>query len=167
MRISPPLEIFVTVPNFEVMPREAKKRGRRASQKHPRDENDNIESSSKRQRTRHSTDGEPVEEFISLDYDAQNADEDQAADNGLERRYYGMLDEQEHEYFKNADQMLEVNQFRDAEERSLFIENLHKEAAGKELKLACGQTGSRLLERLIQLSTPDQLENLFQQFKGE
>ncbi|KAL9089344.1 MAG: hypothetical protein Q9159_002560 [Coniocarpon cinnabarinum] len=150
------------------MPREHKKRGRHAAHKRRRDDPDENEASSwKRRRTSEAAedpDGPPAD-FIALHDDAAEADHE--ASDGRERRFYGLLDEQEHEYFKNADQMLEVNQFRDADERSIFIENLHKEAGGKELKLACEQTGSRLMERLILLSTHDQLKSLFQKFDGE
>jgi nucleolar protein 9 len=52
-------------------------------------------------------------------------------------------------------------------EKALFIQNLYKEAAGKELKIAHSQGCSRLLERLILLSTPAQLKALFQSFSGK
>lgn len=51
--------------------------------------------------------------------------------------------------------------------KSLFISNLYKEAQGKELKIAHSQGCSRLLERLILLSTPAQLKALFQCFSGQ
>ena len=142
------------------MPREKQKRGRRALQKRQRDDRDESESSvAKRRRTQSEHDA-PAADFIPLDREDISA-------GGKERPFYGMLDEQEHEYFRNADQMLEVNQFRDAEERALFIGNVHKEADGKELKLACQQSGSRLLERLILLSNPDQLKALLRKFQGQ
>ena len=48
----------------------------------------------------------------------------------------------------------------------MFLANVWKEADGKELKIANSQT-SRLLERLILLSSPDQLKGLFQKFSGK
>jgi nucleolar protein 9 len=54
-----------------------------------------------------------------------------------------------------------------ATEKALFIGNLHREAVGKELKIAHSQGCSRLLERLILLSTPAQLKALFQSFSGQ
>ena len=39
--------------------------------------------------------------------------------------------------------------------------------SGKELKLANSQSCSRLMERLILLSTPNQLKDLFQKFSGQ
>jgi nucleolar protein 9 len=81
--------------------------------------------------------------------------------------YYGMLDDDEQEYFKRADEMLELNQFDDPEARKLFLDSVYKEADGKELKIANSQSCSRLLERLILLSSPDQLKSLFQKFNGQ
>lgn len=81
--------------------------------------------------------------------------------------FYGLLDEDEQEYFKRADSILELNQFADAEERHIFLANVYKETRGKELKLANSQSCSRLMERLILMSTPDQLKALFQKFSGQ
>ena len=85
----------------------------------------------------------------------------------MEKPFFGMLDEEEQEYFKRADDMLESNDFATLEERTLFMSNLYKEADGKELKIASSQSCSRLMERLIQLSTPAQLKKLFQKFGGK
>jgi hypothetical protein len=81
--------------------------------------------------------------------------------------YYGMLDDDEQEYFKRADELLELHQFDDHDARKLFLDSVYKEADGKELKIANSQSCSRLLERLILLSSPDQLKNLFQKFSGQ
>ncbi|KAI9773948.1 MAG: Nucleolar protein 9 [Candelina submexicana] len=77
-----------------------------------------------------------------------------------------MLDQDEQDYFKRADEMLELNQFNNDEERTLFLSNIYREADGKELKLANSQSCSRLMERLILLSTPEQLKTLFGKFSG-
>jgi nucleolar protein 9 len=60
-----------------------------------------------------------------------------------------------------------MNSFEDAEQRQLFLANVWREAEGKELKIANSQSCSRLMERLIQLSTPAQLKGLFQRFYGK
>ena len=78
-----------------------------------------------------------------------------------------MLDEEEQEYFKRADDMLESNAFATLEERDLFLANLYREADGKELKIASSQSCSRLMERLIQVSPSAQLKKLFQKFSGK
>lgn len=84
-----------------------------------------------------------------------------------ETPFYGMLDEEEQEYFTRADDMLELNQFEGPEERSLFLANVYKEANGKELRLANSQSCSRLMERLILMSDANQLKTLFQKFAGQ
>ncbi|KAB8292909.1 hypothetical protein EYC80_007274 [Monilinia laxa] len=83
-----------------------------------------------------------------------------------DRPYYGLLEDEEQEYFRRADELLELNDFPSSEERSLFLANVYREAKGKELKIACSQSCSRLMERLILLSTPQQKKKLFTQFAG-
>lgn len=85
----------------------------------------------------------------------------------VERAFFGVLDEEEQEYFKRADELLAANSFGDAEEKKLFLENVYREAEGKELKIAQSQSCSRLLERLIAQSSPPQLKNVFQKFAGK
>ncbi|KAF2175043.1 PLP-dependent transferase [Zopfia rhizophila CBS 207.26] len=144
------------------MPKENKKRGRREEQKKRKREHSDNEPGSKRYKksTEEEVDYDPVDD---VPY------QDDAID-GVTRPgdmpFYGMLDEEEQEYFKRADEMLELNQFGDPEERSLFLENVYREADGKELKIANSQSCSRLMERLILLSTPEQLKGLFHKFSG-
>jgi nucleolar protein 9 len=77
-----------------------------------------------------------------------------------------MLEDEEQEYFRQADELLELNNFPGPEERSLFLANVYREAEGKELKIACSQSCSRLMERLILLSTVEQKKKLFDKFSG-
>ena len=96
--------------------------------------------------------------------------QDDSLDNAYphaEKPFFGMLDEEEQEYFKRADDMLETNSFGNAEERDLFLSKVYSEAEGKELKIAQSQSCSRLMERLIQLSTVPQMKQLFQAFSGK
>lgn len=149
------------------MPKEHRKRGRREEKKRKREEEEEDQSAtSKRQK---SEDAEAEVEII-VDGDDENRPQEgypEYAPRPVEIPFYGLLDEDEQEYFKRADSMLELNQFADPEERSLFLANVYKEASGKELKIANSQSCSRLMERLILLSTPDQLKNLFQKFSGQ
>lgn len=149
------------------MPKEHKKRGRRDEEKKRKREHvEDPEAASKRRRK--SVDEEPQDR--QPDEDDQQPFQDEAID-GVTRPgampFYGMLDEDEQEYFKRADEMLELNQFDGPDERNLFIESVYKEADGKELKIANSQSCSRLMERLILLSTPKQLKDLFQKFSGQ
>jgi hypothetical protein len=157
------------------MPREMKKRGRRGDEKKRKlEEEEEIQqefAQPKRQRTEDGGDDEAADQqdFVALpsqdDVFANENGEGQGAP--VEQVFFGMLDEEEQEYFKRADEMLEMNNFADAEERSLFLANVYREANGKELKIANSQSCSRLMERLIQLSTPAQLKTLFQKFSGK
>ncbi|CAD0082721.1 unnamed protein product [Aureobasidium vineae] len=157
------------------MPRELKKRGRRGEEKKRKlEEEEEVHqefAQPKRQRTE--DDGDEAAEqqdFVGLPQDGAYTNGDYQNGEGqgppVEQVFFGMLDEEEQEYFKRADEMLEMNNFADAEERSLFLANVYREANGKELKIANSQSCSRLMERLIQLSTPAQLKTLFQKFSG-
>lgn len=148
------------------MPQANKKRGRRMKgekRKHEDAEDDPAlaESTAKRRKSSDAAVNHDV---------AQAAEHDQAPDGAYaagEKAFFGMLDDEEQEYFKRADDMLESNTFGDDEERKLFLSNVYREAEGKELKIAQSQSCSRLMERLVQLSTPDQLKKLFQSFSGK
>lgn len=143
------------------MPKEHRKRGRREEKKRKREEQE-LEESSKRRKS------EDADGYIPL-YGVENGQEYEHipyAGPG-ELPFYGSLDDAEQEYFKRADSLLEMNQFASPEERDLFLENVYTEAKGKELKIANSQSCSRLMERLIQMSTPRQLKTLFQTFGGQ
>ena len=146
------------------MPKENRKRGRREEKKRKR-EGEEIENLSKRQKSE-DTDTEIQIYNGEVEQEEENTEYIPYAGPG-ELPFYGQLDEGEQEYFKRADSLLEVNQFGDSEERDLFLANVYKEAKGKELKIANSQSCSRLMERLIQLSTPSQLKTLFQKFSGQ
>ena len=147
------------------MPQANKKRGRRGEgrkRKHEDGEDgpEQVEASKRRK----SALPDQEDDFIKMDSHEPSLE---AAYPPMEKAFFGMLDEDEQEYFKRADDMLESNAFATPEERVLFLSNLCKEADGKELKLASSQSCSRLMERLIQLSTPAQLKKLFQKFGGK
>ncbi|EMR63934.1 putative rrna processing protein [Eutypa lata UCREL1] len=85
---------------------------------------------------------------------------------GGEREFFGMLSEEEQEYFRSVDEQLDVDDFPSQEERDLYLAGVFTEAQGKELKLACSQSCSRLMERLILMSNTRQKKKLFEQFGG-
>lgn len=87
-------------------------------------------------------------------------------DQDAEKEFFGMLADEEQEYFRHADEMLEINQFPSAEDRQLFVDSVFREAQTKELKLASSQSCSRLMERLIQIATTPQKKQLFEAFGG-
>lgn len=151
------------------MPNENKKkgpRGRRAEEKKRQLEQEEGPDARHHEKRRKTSDADNNVEIVGNLYQEHYGGDAPGAE-GAENVFYGLLDEEEQEYFKKADDMLEVNQFADPEERYLFLSNLYKEAAGKELKIACSQSCSRLMERLIILSSADQLKKLFQKFNGQ
>ncbi|KAI1350399.1 pumilio-family RNA binding repeat domain-containing protein [Xylaria sp. FL0043] len=83
-----------------------------------------------------------------------------------EREFFGMLSDQEQEYFRSVDEQLDIDSFPSHEERQLFLASVFAEAQGKELKLACSQSCSRLMERLILMANTRQKKKLFEQFAG-
>lgn len=148
------------------MPKEHKRRGRRDDQKKRKRDADQ-DAASKRHKTddvahQQSRQSRQAEDPAHQQY---QHDAEEVARPG-EMQFYGMLDDDEQEYFKKADEMLELNQFDTPQDRAMFLQSVYTEADGKELKLANSQSCSRLLERLILLSTPDQLKHLFQKFNG-
>jgi nucleolar protein 9 len=145
------------------MPKENKHaRGRRGAEgKRKRTDERDEEHHAKR---RKSADPEEIQ-FTGTD-NAEVFEDGAHAPGGTERPFFGLLDDEEQEYFRRADELLELNDFPSPEERSLFLANVYKEAEGKELKIANSQSCSRLMERLILLSTPDQKKKLFEKFSG-
>ncbi|KAL5121125.1 Nucleolar protein 9 [Pleosporales sp. CAS-2024a] len=143
------------------MPREHHKRGRREEQRKRKRDHDHVDAAPKRHRAARADEGASIEHADAVQYEPAAA-----ATRPGELTYYGALDDDEQEYFRRADELLELNQFADPDARTLFLASVYKEADGKELKIAHSQSCSRLLERLILLSSPDQLKTLFQKFSG-
>lgn len=154
------------------MPTENRKRGRREEKKRKREQQDADKDAKRHKREeqvdtvlQQYDDAQPFPDQTAAPYQDDAMDVDGVTRPGA-MPFYGMLDEDEQEYFKKADEMLELNQFADPEERAMFLANVWKEADGKELKIANSQSCSRLMERLILLSTADQLKRLFQKFSS-
>ncbi|KAI9367201.1 nucleolar protein 9 [Aspergillus egyptiacus] len=149
------------------MPRENQKRGRRAAEKAKKEETkrkrDEAPEKSTTKRLKPSTDENAITagaDYIPLEEESHNeAQQD-------DMPFYGLLDTEEQEYFSRANEMLELNQFQDAEERRLFVDSVYREARGKELKIACSQSCSRLMEKLISVSDVRQIRRLFNKFLG-
>ncbi|KAM0811182.1 putative Pumilio-family RNA binding repeat domain-containing protein [Seiridium cardinale] len=81
-----------------------------------------------------------------------------------EKEFFGMLSDSEQEYFRSVDEQLDIDDFPSQEARDMYLANVFVEAQGKELKLACSQSCSRLMERLILMSNSRQKKKLFEQF---
>jgi len=100
---------------------------------------------------------------IEHDYGASAA---AAAAGQVEKEFFGMLSEDEQEYFRGVDEMLETDDFESAEDRRSYLNGVFAEARDKALKLACSQSCSRLMERLILMSNTRQKKMLFGAFAG-
>ena len=153
------------------MPKESKhSRGRREEKKlkRKRDKDEDTTVEAKRQKSQDPTGKDQDEEGDDQFSDTDNAivPEQEGGTEVTERPFYGMLDDEEQEYFRRADELLELNDFDQPEERDIFLANVYKEAEDKELKIACSQSCSRLMERLILLSTEAQKKKLFEKFAG-
>ncbi|EMD00277.1 hypothetical protein BAUCODRAFT_63868 [Baudoinia panamericana UAMH 10762] len=143
------------------MPQENKKRGRRMNKRKAEDEGSAIQQTSKRQKS--NEDLNQQADFVPLQAQEESVDNAYPA---AEKPFFGMLDAEEQEHFKQAYEQLDPTSFGDLEDPDTFLTNVWKDAEGKELKIAQSQSCSRLMERLIQLSTASQLKKLFQAFSG-
>ena len=155
------------------MPREGKKRGRREQDKErKRKATDRYQRSTKRFKTDHVSEedasnevavrGEAGDDFIGLDVVRPAG----AEEPGEETQFYGLLEPEEQEYYANVNNKIVANDFESAEDRAIFIDAVHRETEGKEIKVASSQSSSRYLEKIILLSTPEQLRRLFSKFLG-
>lgn len=161
-----------------IMPKENRARGRREEKKlkRKRERGGDETGTPKKQKSQDAAgelqyigidSNEPPPEQEWVGEATEGADGREEGDRGaIKRPFYGLLSDEEQEYFRHADELLEVNNFETPEERSLFLANVYREAEGKELKLACSQSCSRLMERLILLSTVEQKKKLFGVFSG-
>lgn len=80
--------------------------------------------------------------------------------------FYGLVDSEEIEYFKQAESTLNADTFASDEERAGFIRSVLEEARGKELKLVTNQICSKLMERLVLFASGRQLKHIFHQFSN-
>ncbi|KAI0965603.1 pumilio-family RNA binding repeat domain-containing protein [Xylaria arbuscula] len=126
-----------------------------------------VPTAKRRRHNEDETTGDQAPEFDNGYEESQAAAA--AAVEGLlpsEREFFGMLSDQEQEYFRSVDEQLDLDSFPSQDERQLFLASVFAEAQGKELKLACSQSCSRLMERLILMSNTRQKKKLFEQFAG-
>ncbi|KAL9622780.1 MAG: hypothetical protein Q9160_002899 [Pyrenula sp. 1 TL-2023] len=157
------------------MPQEKKKRGRREQQKQKRkhSEASPADAISKKQHLdnkgasdRNAKPGiqdaedtyDPSADFVGLGLDRTSWPK--------ESSFFGLLDEEEQAYYANANSKLELDDFESPEDRALFVDAVYRESDGKELKIACSQSCSRYLERLILISKSVQLKSLWSKFRG-
>ncbi|KAK9471611.1 armadillo-type protein [Dipodascopsis tothii] len=83
-----------------------------------------------------------------------------------QQAFYGLLDPTQLDYFRQADQQLAVPAFETDEEKDQFCNAVWAEMDRIELKVATDQAGSKLLERLITLAPSSRLRTVFGTFSG-
>lgn len=147
----------------------ARKRGRELAEDEERSAKRQRKADDSYQETNGLDNSDPNTDFIPFEDDEQVQHEPNnrprgGAGGNFEREFFGMLADQEQEYFRHADELLELNDFPSSEERHIFLQSVYREARGKELKLASSQSCSRLMERLILLSSTRQKKRLFGAF---
>ena len=156
------------------MPKAVKQRGRRAVEKQKKeatgiqDEAHIEEPVAKRRKV--AIDETPQEIHVEGDagddyiHFGATEDNDAVESNDQQTTFYGLLTDEEQEYYAKVNTKITTDDFENDEERSDFIEAVYRESAGKEIKLASSQSCSRHLEKIIQLSTQTQLKALFRAF---
>ena len=147
------------------MPQPNKKRGRRLEGKKRKldDGEDDPEPRQSRKR-RKSIDINRDHDFTPMD------DQDESLDSAYpprEKAFFGMLEDEEQEYFRSQLSKLETNSFEEDEGPDDVLDDVYRESDGKELKLAQSQSCSRLMERVIHHATPVRLKKLFSKFRGK
>ena len=142
----------------------SKRQAIREERKAKRRDNEDAEASHSAKRQRLDADGNA--NHTSKDAAPQDdltAFQEAARAAAPEKEFYGMLSEQEQEYFRSVDEQLDLDDFPSQEDRDIYLANVFAEAEGKELKLACSQSCSRLMERLILMSNTRQKKKIFAQ----
>lgn len=142
------------------MPRDQAKRGKRGGSKRKRD-GEGSERLSKRRKD--AGEGLESEEYtgrndvLPAGFEQDNIPEEALAQGAP---FFGLLDSEEQDYFRRIDELLQRDAFDSAEDRRVLIQNTLKEAEGKELKIACSQSPSRLMEKLIAQTSPAEFHRL-------
>lgn len=104
---------------------------------------------------------------VSLTQNGNEVPEQQIENDGSDpQMFFGILDREELEYFKQAEATLAMDAFESVEEKQRFVTNIVEEMQGKELKLVTSQICSKLMERVILICNDSQLKHIFKSFNG-
>lgn len=147
------------------MPKEVRKRGRRA-EKARKEEKLQEEEELKKQEEQYNQNERYDDHNDNDDSYGYHEDGEDGEDGDNQMSFFGLLDDQELEYFKQAESTLGVDAFGSPEERRGFVFSVFEETRGKELKLVTNHICSRLVERLILLANDKQILDLLKAFNG-
>lgn len=128
------------------MPKEARKRGKKAAAQRTDERAQEIDLQREQD--------EAEKEAIIKDKEQQSA-------------FFGLVSDEELEYFKTAESTLAVDGFANNEEKKGFVASVLEEAKGKELKLMTNQICSKLVERLVLEASPSELKRLAKVVEGQ
>ncbi|ORY44321.1 ARM repeat-containing protein [Rhizoclosmatium globosum] len=78
----------------------------------------------------------------------------------------GRVDPDVQVYFMSVEKMLDEQEFETDEDRILFVQNVYREVGANDVKLAADSECSRVLEKLIRLSSDVQVRRLMRSFTG-
>ncbi|KAJ3011101.1 UNVERIFIED_CONTAM: Nucleolar protein 9 [Siphonaria sp. JEL0065] len=78
----------------------------------------------------------------------------------------GRVDPDVQVYFMSVEKMLDDQEFETDEDRILFVQNVYREVGANDVKLAADSECSRVLEKLIRLSSDIQVRKLMRSFVG-
>lgn len=70
-------------------------------------------------------------------------------------------------YFKEADKLLQANEFDSQEDFDTFLQNVFAEVDGLEKRMSCHHDGSQILERILGYASDFQVRVFFDRISGE
>ncbi|CAM0141460.1 Nucleolar protein 9 [Umbelopsis sp. WA50703] len=80
--------------------------------------------------------------------------------------FYGFLDADVQQYFKNVEQTLDDPPFETGQDQQLFVANVYSEVESKELILATDHSCSMVLEKLLKISSDFELRVFMDRLTG-
>lgn len=80
--------------------------------------------------------------------------------------FFGLLNSEQAAYFRQAESTLNLDTFESPDTKLAFIQSIFDEAKGNSLKLATNQICSKLMERIIMLSSEEQMKQLYRECQG-
>lgn len=101
-----------------------------------------------------------------IDEPVQEQAQEQASEvaEPIKPTFFGLVDSNEIDYFKQAESTLNIDSFETPEERTGFVSSVLQECRGKELKLVTNQICSKLMERLVMIGKDKQIKYIMKQF---
>lgn len=97
--------------------------------------------------------------------DNQNEYSSLEKDNTQFNKFFGDLDNDEIEYFKQLENKISLNDFVSDDEEKTFYSSIFEEIKDKELKLVTNRSTTKLIQKLIYISDKDKIKRFADVFK--